>query len=348
MASQKNKPDVSQAVKKPGTKNNKAIIAVAAVVVILIVAYFALANTEGSAISTPATANLTGSGSIFSINSQQYLISFAGTLGGSSKAYVHISKLPIFANPLLNVTLTLGNITKVNDGTTYANMGIELDAIGRNSITVKVSPLFTSLEVMPDSQYISIVQGTLYIQGQAATTTIQGFGAGSSTVSTTTISSQSSSSSTSTTVKATNTTALEINSTLMKNYTYSLLLNFSRLYANTSNCTPTLYNSTYLDADGAVPSGPNTYENVSTIVPYGMPIATSMTGSGNYYVNFTTKATDPFYNNRVAVTLEVDPKSGQMVEQIINSTGIFSGQSIVQIGQDYLRALSYGACGVEV
>jgi hypothetical protein len=352
MAAFKKEPDYKQQKNKSSIgKNNKWLIAAAAVIVILLAVYLVYSNVGASAISTPATANLTSQGTVFSINSQQYLISFAGAATGTSKAYVHISKLPVFENPLLNVTLTLGNITKVNAGTTYANIGIELAAVAHNSITIKVTSIATSLDVDPDSQYISVISGTLYTSGKVAsssTTIAQNSISNGTTTTTKTTTGSSTSTSTSTTIKATNTTSLEINSTLKKNYTYSLLLNFSKLYANSTNCTPTLYNSTYVKKYGTIPSGPNTYENVSVIVPYGMVQTTSSAGGTDYFVNFTTRATSSLYDNKTAVTLKLDPASGEMVSQSINSSGIFEGQSVSQMGQDYIAAVGEGVCGVEV
>jgi hypothetical protein len=341
MAVLKKQPEYKQTKKKMSNKTKITAIA-CAVVVVLILYYAVFLNVSQTVVGTPAVANLTKSGTIFSVNSQQYLISLTSISGSTGKAYIHISRLPIFASPLLNVTLTLNNITKINAGTAYANMGIELQSIGQNSITVRVSPLFISLQIAPDSQYIKVVQGTLYNSGQLPVTT----SIGSSTVITTTAVSSSTVATTSTVV---DTTAAQINATLRQDNLYSLLLNFSKLYANTSRCTSSLYNSTYASAHMSVPSGPNTYENVSIIVPYNMSVViNNVGGGGNYNANFVTKASDPFYNNKVAATIQVNPTQKLVVSDAINSTGIFAGQTYTQIGSAYLTAASRGVCGVMV
>lgn len=352
MAVFKKQPDYKQSGKK---SNNTLKIGVGAavVVVIIIAAYFLLANGGGTGINTPATANLTSSGTIFNVNSQQYLISLAGIDKGTTKVYVHVSKLPIFANPVLNVTLNLGNITKVNAGTAYANIGIELNNIGESSVTVKVSPLLTSLSINPDSQDIRVVQSTLYTSGQpsttvtasTATTTISGgLGGGSQG---TTASTTAGTTSSTTTVAQTNTTALDINTALKGYAGYGLILNFSVLYANTTQCTEELYNSTYIQAHSSAPQGGNTYENVSPLVPYNLSESISSIGGGNFEVNFTTKTQDPIFNNKVAAVIKVNASNEEV--QSTTFSEIWEGFDQTDLRSAYIHALSVGGpCGVEV
>jgi hypothetical protein len=328
--------------RKLSTKTKIAAV-IAFVVIVLALYYVVFLTVSQTVVKTPAVANITRTGTIFSVDSQQYLISLAGVSQSNGKAYIHVSRLPIFVNPLLNVTLTLNNITKINAGTTYANMGIELQSMGGNSITVKVSPLFTSLQIAPDSQNIRSVNPYLYNSGQPAIQT-SAYNSGN----TTTVSISSTTTSTTTTAAPIDMTGANINATLKSDYMYSLLLNFSTLYANTSRCTPSLYSSLYQSVYHSAPTGPNTYDNVSTLVPYNISISIGGAGNGNYNVAFITKAVQSFYNNKVAATIVVNPDSKLVVSENISSTGIFAGQSITQIGQDYIRAASEGVCGVYV
>lgn len=343
MALFRKKPEYKKETNKLSNRN-KIIMGIAVVAAVLVAYYVVFLAVNQKVVSTPAIANLTQSGTIFEVNSQQYLISLASVSKGTDNAYIRISKLPIFVNPMLNVTLRLNNITKINAGTYYANMGIQLQSIGANSVTVKVSPLFTSLKISPDSQYINQVKSTLYNQGAQVNT--QGSSGVSTTISTS--STAVSTTTVSTTISGEAVAAAEVNSTLEQNYMFSLLLNFSILYANTSKCTSTLYNSTYASAYKKPPSGPNTYENVSSIVPYNLSYSISDIGKGNYDVNFTTRAHSSFYDNKLAAMMEVNASKQLVAYQNISSSGIFAGQSITQIEQDYIRASSEGACGVYV
>ena len=124
------------------------------VVAVALYAYFVL-QVNQVVVNSPQVVNITSAGNLYSINSNQYYISLAGVSPGTTTAYVYISKLPIFINPLLNVTLTLNNITKLNVGTNYSNIGMQLQSMGPSSVTVKISPLFPSLQIAPDSGKIS-------------------------------------------------------------------------------------------------------------------------------------------------------------------------------------------------
>jgi hypothetical protein len=348
MAILKKEPEYKQTQKKP-MSNKIKIYAVVAVVLIAIAVYYSIfLNVNQTVVNAPAVANITQSGTIFNVNSQQYLISLSGVSTGTASAYIHVSRLPIFGNPLLNVTLTLGNITKINAGTSYANMGIQLQSMSHNSITVKVSPLFTSLQIAPDSQLIKQIPSTLYNPGQSQASTSSQVTITISSGGGTTTAGSSSTTAATTTIAPKNNTALSINTTLKTNYMYSLLLNFSTLYANTTHCTPALYNTAYLKADGSVPTGPNDYTNVSAIVPYNITLTISNIGGGYYDANFTSKAISSLFNNKVAATIKVNPTTNTIASQTINGTGIFEGQSTTQIGQNYIRSQNYGSCGVYV
>ncbi len=341
-------PEYKQAQKRPNSKN---LIGAAIIIVVVVVAayYLVFLNVNQQVVATPAVVNVTQAGTIFSINGQQYLISLSSISIGNGRAYIHISKLPIFVNPLLNVTLTLGNITKVNAGTSFANVGIQLQSISANDITIKVSPLFTSLQIPPDSQYIRVVQSTLYNAGQ----TPGGSGSSGSTITTTagttTTVLGASTTSASTTVQPTNKTPGEISTALKQNPLYGLMLNFSVLYANTSSCTAALYNSAYIYANGHAPSAPNSYYNVTPFVPYNMSSITTNIGGGNFKVVFTTKTIDPNFNNAIAATITVNASAKITLNQSFGSTGIFSDLSLTQVRANYVRAIATGGpCGVEV
>ena len=340
----KSKPAPAPQPKPQKRQNSNIMVAAVVVVIVIVIALLAFFLYGGqSAVLAPATTNLTTSGKIFSINSQDYLISLSTVSLGSGKAYVHISELPVFVNPLLNVTLTLNNITKVNAGSTYADLGIQLLSASSNSVTIKVTPLSESLQIGPDSSDISVIGGALYnSQGsttQATTSTISG--------ATTTVSGSTATTSSATTTISVNTTAVNITATLKQNPMYGLLLNFSVLYANTTKCTSTLYNSTYLNVHGAIAKGPNTYVNVTPFVPYNLSVAIKPSTGSDYKAVFTAKTADPSFNNTVAAIITINPSLQTTVNQ--TASGVFEGLNYSQLHTNYVRALEIGgACSVDV
>ncbi|MGI0100870.1 MAG: hypothetical protein ACREBH_04110 [Candidatus Micrarchaeaceae archaeon] len=329
--------------KSPNRTRNTLLAVLVLVVIVVVLYYVFFLYVNQTVVNTPATANITTSGTVFSVDSQQYLISLASVSMASDKAYIHISRLPIFVNPLLNVTLTLNNVTKINAGTVYANMGIQLMSIGQNSITAKVSPLYTSLAIPADSQDIVTIQGSLYNSQQQSIGSTSTINQGAS------ISSTTATTASTTTLKATNYTSLEINTTLKDNAMYALMLNFSELYSNTTMCTPSVYNSTYIYAHGTAPSGQNSYENISQFVPYNISHSLSNLGKGDFGEVFKTKTHSPVFDNVDVVTIDINASSETILNETISSMGVFSGLNYAKLRSNYVNALAAGGpCGVEV
>jgi hypothetical protein len=344
----KKKTSFKPTPKKQPMSTMKMVAIGIGVVVVIVILYFALFFTNQSVVSAPATVNITQAGTIFAVNGQEFLISLASSSGGT--AYVHVSKLPIFLSPLLNVTLTLNNITKVNAGSSYADIGVQLLSAGTGSITVKITPLASSLQISPDSSLIHVIPSSLYAYGQGASTTIKA----TTTISTTTISgsattaaSTSTTTGSTTTVSSINTTALDISNALVQNEDYGLLLNFSTLYTNTSKCTSTQYNTSYANFHGSVARPPNDYANVSQFVPYNMSSTVVSAGKGNYSVVFRTKTQSSLFNNEVASTIGVNASTKSVLNVTFASTGAYEGLNYTSLHADYVRAIGIGgACGV--
>lgn len=343
------KQDQAQMQVKRKSGSGKFIVAAVVIIVVIIAAYFLLfLNVNQVVISNPTTVNITSAGNLYGINSNQYYISLSTISVSSGTAYVHITKFPVFVNPLLNVTLTLNNITKLNLGTNYSNLGIQLQSLSANSITVKISPLFTSLQIAPSSQDIRVIQTNLYGSGgnqnsgptTLATTTISG---ASTTISSNTISSTTVPAST---TIAANATAAAITEALQKDVYYGLMLNFSVLYSNTSNCNTNLYNNLYVEQNGHLPAGPYTYDNVSPYTPYNLSSAKSPSSAGTFNVTFEGKTVA--LGNLPAVTINVNPTTKATVDTIApaSASGIFADLTLAQIQQNYATAKSQGACGV--
>ena len=309
-------------------------MAIGAVVVIAIVAIILYYSFSGGAatISTSTTVTLTGSPSYFSIGSGIYSLSVAHT--GSGVAYVLVNKLPIFINPLLNVTLYEDNITKVNAGSGFADIGLTLESVNGASITVKISPLDPSLQIAPDSGRISIVNDLLFVNN--------GNSAATSSVTTTAITTVAT-----TTIVQTNTTNANIMAALNKNRSYALIQNYSTLYTNTASCTQNAYNTAYILHYGYAPVGMFTYPNVSIYTPYSLYKNTANLGKGNYSVTYSTKTVDSLYNNTPAVVIKVNVSTSSVSNVIFEN--IFQGQDYTSLYIGYSKAVSIGGpCGIVV
>ncbi len=333
--------------RKPSAKNKIIALVVIVIVVIALYAYFVL-QVNQTVINGTEVVNITSTGALYNINSKQYYISLAHVSLSGAKADIHISELPIFINPLLNVTLTLNNITKLNVGTNYSNIGMQLQSIGPSSVTVQISPIETSLDIAPDSNKISAVWTML-------SNSTSGTGVHSSTTvgTTTTIASGGTTSATTTqsttTVQATNQTAASLASTLKHYNLYGLMLNFSFLYDNTSNCNHVLYNNAYFRYYSTMPSpGQQTdYVNVSQFVPYNLSSTTTNLGGGNFELVYRTKTLNETFNNQIALEINVSTSSSSITGTSFLEA--FQGLNYTVLRSNYQRAQSIGgACGIMV
>lgn len=333
-----------------GAGRGKLIIAVAAVVVIAAASFLFFGSGGVTYISQSAELHLTNSTTLFNTGSGEYMIYVAQGSSATSPT-VYISRLPALLNPLLQVSLSAGNMTRVNVGTTYANLGITLNSAGKNSADVTLTVLDPSLQIAPDSGSISLVPAEL---GQQTTQGV--LGATSPNITTTTVP-QSLLSQSSTTSVAT-TTISQANLSYGRAITawhaskfYGLMANYTTMYQNTAECTPSTYNSTFIQLYGYAPQatgGAATFQNASINVPDGLYSNVTNAGSGNYYITYYTKApSGSAFNNAKALVLTVNASN----EQILNSnyTGVFQDQSYASILQGYQEAVKLGgACGIEV
>lgn len=340
-------------------KPKKAKVKIAALIIIVVAAIalytLLVLRVSQTTINSPTTVNITRSGNLYSINSNQYFISLSQISISGAKAYIRISRLPMFINPVLNVSLTLGNITKINVGTNYSNIGIQLQSISANAVTVQISPLFPSLEIAPDSSKIVLIQTNL-LNGSGSsigTATSGSSGSGSGTNTNTSTATTTAGSTTvgttvaTTTIQQVNVSASDLATALKQSPIYALMLNFSVLYDNTSNCTPVKYNNSYVELYGGLPAIGNDYYNVTRYVPYNLSSTTTNIGKGNFNVVYKTKTIDPGFNNAIALTLKVNAST----ESVTNSTfsGVFMDLNYTVLKSSYSKAQSIGgACGISI
>ena len=247
------------------------------------------------------------------------------------------------------MSLTLNNITKLNVGTNYSNIGIQMVSMGPSSITVRISPLFPSLEIAPDSGSISAVWTTL----SNSTSTSGSPKTSTATSVTTTIAAGATTSATTTqattTVSSTNQTAASLATALKQNNVYGLMLNFSVLYDNTSNCNKVRYNNAYFRYYSTMPNSSTgtDYVNQTEFVPYNLSSTTTNLGGGNFQVVYRTKTLNQTFNNQVALLINVSTSTTSVTGT--KFTGAFLGQSYSSLRADYNRALGIGgACGIMV
>ena len=322
----------------------KYLIAIAAIIVIAM-AVWLLYSFSGASANITAAHNLTvtSAGVPFMLENSQYIISLAGSAQGTE--YVYLSKTPVFVNRMARIALSEGNITKVNYGYEYANIGLKLESYNSTSAIVQITPLFQSLAISPDSQQISYLNynGTSEASGSQP---IQNQSTSSNQVASTTTVSVTKTTISTTTVPSTNTTLVSIDYALYNDSYYAMMLNFTSLYANTSQCTPSLYNSTYIRTYSSAPKGPSSYANASSITPTALKTSISKSGS-NYVVEYTAVSNSDITNNQPVVSITIAASTRTIVSDSIDSPGIFAGETASELKSAIASAKSVGnACGI--
>lgn len=335
-----------------GSVMNKLKLIVVGIIIVAILAWLIMYLFGGSStvISSSYTATLTKQGSSFIIGGTQYVIalsSYSNSIDNGS-ATIYISKSPLFINPMLGVLVNNKNATRVNYGSEYANM--ELELISANNIYAKllITPLPQSLQVTPDYSMISYINNSyskarnaiLQSPSQAATTTVA---SASGSKPTTTIQSQTSSipqGTTSPQSSPQNSTEAAIKDALSHDPLYALALNFTGIYSNSTKCTPSLYNTTYINQNHSSPKGPSSYQNVSVSTPYALIYSQKYAGSGNYNIEYIALTRSSQLNNSLTFKIVVNVSSQNVLSDAIS--GIFSGASQSELSQALSQTESVG------
>lgn len=326
------------------------LIIILAIIVVVVVLFVSGIVSFGGVRSLNGTTTFTVNGSTpIVINGHEYIMSTEKA--GSNRAYLYMAESPIFLSPVFNITITTGNSTKVNLDSKQANVGITLLSVSSNSAVITMAPLPQYLELTPDSANIRVMNIT------SAGTYGGGAQQYTSTSNTTSIATTTVVGSHTTTVVSSVTTTVGQSHALNGNiYTalngstlYPLMLNYSKLYANTTNCTLLKYDNLYLAQHNAAPAGATSYQNASYYGPYAMVMSIINNTGGTNTAVFRVKTRYQGLNNTIAVSIVVNPSQISVVSENISKTGIFSGLSVSDIANAYARAVSIGgACGVWV
>lgn len=315
---------------------------IAIIVLIAVIAVTTLGNSQTTTISNyvitsnPSTFNLAGSNFVVYLGTSNY-----------NTSHIYLEKSPIPLNPLFEITLTSGSVTALNTNGNgnYANLEVKLISSSGKNATVVMEAINTSLQVPVNQFEVSVVNQVKLNSTAPAnnvTTTIPKNGSTTTTssTSTTTISP------TTTTVNQTQITDAEVVSTLKKNTTYALVLNYSRLYANSVNCTSNLYNTTYISQKSTFPSGPSTYENASLFTPTALTLNVTSNGNNRYTALYGTVAQSNLTSGPAA-SFGVNLQSNTVVNDTLEG-GIFSvGYTVLYHVYENATAIK-NACGIVI
>ena len=339
-----------------GPARLKLVIAVIIVIAIILIAAAALGIGAGAIpINGSTKLVLNQTPTVISLNGHEYIAYLSGTSAQLKSATIYIKGVPVFASAAYGIRLVEGNSTHVNLDSSYSDIAIALDSINGSKVTVTATPVDLSLAISPNTNYIQMlpqslfgVPSTLQSSSPATTTTIPqgtGTGQGSQSNTVTTTIAPSTTAPTTTVAPSQNQTLLKINTVLKASPFYGPMQNYTAAYATANaKCDYASYNTAYSENNnGAAPSGPASYYNVTAIVPYNMTMNITSIGHGNYSITYRTISHNP---ETTGPALQLNVNVSQSTLYSSSYTGVFAGQTTSSLESDYAIFSAKGVCGV--
>jgi hypothetical protein len=330
----------------------------AGIVVIIIIAIAALALSGSSAgavgITGSTTLHLNSNPKAIVLDGNHYLVYVASTSAQLKTATLYVKSLPIFSGSAYNVKLVLNSSTHVNLQSTYSDINFVLDSINGSSAVVTATPVDLSLGIAPDSGYIQQlphslfgVPETLFSSQPVANVPVSNSSTAASTTSVTSTAGTTTRPTTTVAAPQVNQTHASIISELKTSGYYGLMQNYSDAYAlSNSSCDYEQYNTAFSQNNGgAIPSGPEAYNNVTAIVPYNITMSITSAGRGNYDITYYTNSHNPETTGKV-LALELNMSSLNFISS--QYSGAFEGQTTSELEAAYSVIASEGACGAYV
>ncbi|MFI5412579.1 MAG: hypothetical protein ACHQX1_01680 [Candidatus Micrarchaeales archaeon] len=322
---------------------------VAVIVIIYLIASWAMSSLAVTGVTGSTTFTLTNATTLFTLAGSEYSTSLISVSTLNSTAQITLTRQPTFLNPTYYVIISLNNATNVNGVGQHANMQIRLLSITGKSAQIQIVPISANLSLSPDLSKITVAQTSLSPFGTQASTipTSSTTSSTTSTTSTSTTTTSTSSSTTTTTISGTNTGHAQALALLKTNSYYGLMLNYTQIYANSTQCTSVQYTSAYVTHFGHSPTGPNTFQNVSVLVPYAMVLNITNSTVVNYVATFSTKSYTPAVTGGPAIALTMNLANNQITGTAIE--GVYSGLSYSDLKSGLQAAIAIGnICGILV
>lgn len=293
------------------------------IVLIVIVAAIALSFAGGiPTISSNKTITLQHNASAnFYLPDSRNVSSIFLAQSSNSSATVYISRNPVLLNSITQISLTKGETTNIS--LSGGNADLQITLISGTSKAATIA--------------LSYVPKTLGIKSSSGIGSLNNTGGGqvkASTTESTTIPNAP------TTTAAATTTVVQENPTVeayaVANATSLgiLMSDYKALYEkDKTDCTRSIYDSAYADNFGVVPTGPNTFANMSLIAPVSIKMSAASAGGDlfniSYYdVNVSgVEAKDRILQMQINIT-------GQYVVSS-DFSGDFYGMSYTSVLQQY-------------
>lgn len=150
---------------KLGRLNKRAYVEILVAVIIVAFAYFAVSQGGARSIGSTTTLNVTSIAGVIRTPYGDYVMYVHASTPGSDTAQLYVSRLPLIANPIFNVTLQRSSMVKLNIGAPFTNLEATLVSVGTNQIRVTLTPVDPNLAISPTSQGVALIRP--YVSSQS-------------------------------------------------------------------------------------------------------------------------------------------------------------------------------------
>ncbi|MCW6159771.1 MAG: hypothetical protein LVQ95_01625 [Candidatus Micrarchaeales archaeon] len=328
------------------TDYGKFILPAVGLIILIIIAYFAISFIIGvlSIVNITGATSLaiTNSTTVFMMGGNEYAMHLVTSSLASSTAKVAVTRLPVFVNPTLEVSLVSNNATDINTLGNFADMQLLLTKISNNTVSITVTPVPTGLALAPTSSRITMVQSSLSPVGSSS----QENATTSTTSATTTSTTGTTTAGTTTVGTSGNYSAAQ--SLLKTDVYYGLMNNYTKTYETAaSNCNSTVYNSTYVTKYGHLPNATNSFLNITKLVPYDLNYTLGSTSASVWLATYSTYSHTPSITGGPALVVTMNLTRHQIVSSV--TKGVFGGLNYSTVYSSYLSINNiHNACGVYV
>ncbi len=310
--------------KKPGMKIGLVHIIIAIIAILII--YFVVSSVflnQVHQLGAQESFTINKNSTIFYSfpdNSTTYAIFLKNS--STSSATFYISGLPVFTKPIVAITLSGGGSANISSKAgSVADIHITLFSSTNSQATFSLTPLLQGLDVKVSGNVNVINPST-----GASSVPISG----NATASTTTSTIPSSSTSTTTIAVNANQKVLSgLNSTPIG----TLMAEYKALYIKDVQCTPSVYNSTFLSQFGYLPPAPASYQNTTLTTPTNINLNVSKFSANVYNVTYSTVSPSP-ETTGTALIVQYNLVSNSVISQKFEGL-VFFNQTYAKLDTTY-------------
>lgn len=312
------------------------------VIIIAILAYLAATWHGVSTISGNQTLSLQNNQSAYFLlksGGDKYAIYLKNLSSGYAEFYV--SETPIPTNPVDEFALSNGESVNIStNGTSNANLHIRLVKSTNSSATVELTPIpsIFSAKVSPGVAVRNPY--SLYSSSNQTIVITPPPSPPPKTTNTTTKNSTTTKTTQNTTKTVAPTPYENISNILNTTYMGTLMNNYKALYQKDSQCTVSVYNTTFLVYENQIsgvpaasqPVGPFDYANASQGVPTNININVSQSSKTLYMVNYTAITPSKSLTG-IVVSMNLNSSTGVLTN--VKFEGLYLGQNYTTLKSTY-------------